>query len=121
MAYAILKTGGKQYVVEEGQELFIEKLSGQPGDKVEFDNILMTNKDGKIAVAGSKSGTKVKATIVDQLLADKVVIFKYKKRKRYRRKIGHRQPLTKIMVDKISFGRQTKAKAEESAEPEEQT
>lgn len=118
MSYAIVKTGGKQYKIEEGQELLIEKIAGAAGDKIELDDVLMTSKDGKVAVSGEKPAGKVKATVIGQVLDDKVIIFKYKPKKRYRRKIGHRQPLTMIKIDKISFSRAAKAKAEDVAAEE---
>ncbi len=114
--YAVLKSGGKQYKVEEGQVLRLEKLPGDVGSAIKFDQILMIG-DGESIQVGQPlvDGASVEARIVDQGRGKKIIVFKYKRRKRYRRKQGHRQEFTAIQVDSIL----TKTKsAPKKAEPE---
>jgi large subunit ribosomal protein L21 len=101
--YAVFKTGGKQYRVAEGQKLLVEKLPGGEGEDVTFADVLMVGggdvpKIGKPLVAGAK----VSAKIVKQDRGPKVVIFKFRRRKNYRRKTGHRQPYTELLITGIS-------------------
>ena len=100
--FAVIQTGGKQYLVEEGQELRIEKLEKNDGDKVEFDALLVSDDEGKDAKIGTpNTGVKVTATVVETRKDRKVSVIKYKPKTRYRRNVGHRQILTKIKIDKI--------------------
>ena len=101
--YAIIETGGKQYKVEEGMELYIEKLDTEAGDSVTFDKVLMVSKDGKLQV-GSPLLDKASVTAkVDRHgRGKKITVFKYKPKKNYSRKQGHRQPYTKVTIDKIN-------------------
>lgn len=101
--YAIVKTGGKQYKVSEGDVLFVEKLEANAGDVVTLNDVLAYSKDGEL-VLGSPvvEGASVQAKVLEQGKAKKVVVFKYKAKKDYRRKQGHRQPYTKIVVEKIN-------------------
>ena len=101
--YAIVKTGGKQYKVSEGDVLFVEKLEANTGDVVTLNDVLACSKDGEL-VLGSPvvEGASVQAKVLEQGKAKKVVVFKYKAKKDYRRKQGHRQPYTKIVVEKIN-------------------
>lgn len=96
--YAIIATGGKQYKVAKGDVLDVEKLDAQPGDKVELPVLLLN--DGKQAIvdAASLQDKKVTAEVVEQFKGEKVLVFKFKKRKRYHRANGHRQNLTKIQI-----------------------
>ena len=95
---AIIETGGKQYSVEEGKELYIEKLGLEQGDKVVFENVLMV--DGKIGTP-YLSGAKVTAEVVKNGKQKKILIFKYKnKKKSTRKRQGHRQPYTKVIIKK---------------------
>jgi large subunit ribosomal protein L21 len=96
---AVIETGGKQYLVEEGMELYVEKLDAKAGDKVVFDKVLMVN-----GVAGMPyvDGSKVEAKVIKQGKQKKVVVFKFKAKKKYRRTQGHRQPYTKVEITKIS-------------------
>ena len=96
--YAIVSTGGKQYKVAQGDVIDVEKLVAQPGDKVELD-VLMLN-DGATSTVDPTAleGKKVTAEVLDQFKDKKVVVFKFKKRKRYRRTKGHRQNLTKLKI-----------------------
>ncbi len=95
--FAVLRTGGKQYKVANGDVLSVEKLVGNVGDKVELTDLLMV--DGKLGAA--VKGAKVVAEIVEQFRDDKVIIFKKRRRHNYRRKKGHRQYLTAIKVTEI--------------------
>ena len=94
--FAILETGGKQYKVSEGDIIFVEKLDAEVGATVEFDNVKALSKDGVLKVgAPNVEGVKVTATVVRQAKAKKIYVFKYKK------KIGHRQPYTKVQIATI--------------------
>lgn len=101
--YAIIKTGGKQYRVSEGTVLKIEKVPGEKGDKVSFSEVLLVSADDGALKVGDPlvADAVVTAEICEQGKEKKVVVFKYKKRKNYRRKQGHRQPFTRIKIDKI--------------------
>ncbi len=100
--YAIVKTGGKQYKIEEGQVLRIEKIEGEVGSPVAFDQVLALS-DGETLTLGRPLLEKVAISgrIVAQDKATKIIVFKYKRRKRYRRKHGHRQPFTAVHIDSI--------------------
>ena len=100
--YAIVKTGGKQYKVEEGDVLQVEKLEGKAGDKVSLDEVLSIGGDKPVIGAPLVKGAAVEAEIVEQGKGDKVIIFKKKRRQNYRRKNGHRQPFTELKVIGIS-------------------
>jgi len=102
--YAVIKTGGKQYRVAEGQNLRIEKVTGEPGDKVVFDQILMLGGDEPKVGRPIVDGAKVEATILAQDRAKKIIVFKFRRRKNYRRKQGHRQPYTELQINNISAG-----------------
>jgi len=101
--YAIIASGGKQYKVRQGDILKVEKITGEVGSPVTFDKVLMYS-DGETANIGQPvlDNVAVKGHIVDQGKARKILVFKYKKRKRYRRKQGHRQPFTAIKIDSIA-------------------
>lgn len=96
MSYAIIKTGGKQYAVEPGQTLRVPTIEGKEGDKVNIDTLLSTEGNGI-----SMDGKAVEATIVSHGKADKIIVFKKKRRKQYKRKQGHRQGYTEIKIDTI--------------------
>lgn len=96
--FAVIRTGGKQYKVAQGDVIAVEKLEGNPGDKVELGEVLMAG--GKIG-APMLAGAKVLAEIVTQFRDDKVLIFKKRRRHNYRRKKGHRQYLTSIKITDI--------------------
>ena len=100
--YAIIQTGGKQYKVTEGSVLKIEKLNVEPGDRLTLDQVLMVSDDNEVRVGNPLVATaQVIATVLEQGRNKKVIVYKFKKRKNYRRKQGHRQPYTKIKVEKI--------------------
>jgi large subunit ribosomal protein L21 len=102
--YAVVNTGGKQYKVQKGETLRIEKIPGEVGSQVTFDKVLMVA-DGENVRVGRPLLEKaaVLASIVEQDKAKKIIVFKYKRRKRYRRKQGHRQPYTAIRIDGIDM------------------
>lgn len=101
--YAIIETGGKQYRVQEGDVLFIEKLDVAAGDAVEFDKVLAVSNGSELTVgAPVVEGAKVSATVEKNGKAKKVIVFKYKAKKDYRKKQGHRQPYTKVKIEKIN-------------------
>lgn len=102
--YAVIKTGGKQYRVAEGQNLRVEKVAGEPGDTVTFDQVLMLGGDEPKVGRPTLDGAKVEAKIVAQDRAKKIIVFKFRRRKNYRRKQGHRQPYTELQVTNISAG-----------------
>jgi len=97
--FAIVDIAGQQFKVKKNDELFVHRLEGNAGDKVEF-SILMVSKEGNITFANSAS--KVQAEIIDHLKGDKVIVFKKKRRKGYMKKNGHRQSLTKIRINEIA-------------------
>ena len=100
--YAIVEIAGQQFKVEKDQQVYVHRLESKEGSKVEFDNVLLIDNDGKIKVgAPAISGAKVTAKVVSHLKGDKVVVFKKKRRKGYRVKNGHRQSLTEILIQKI--------------------
>lgn len=101
--YAIIKTGGKQYKVSEGDELFIEKLDAEDGTVVTFEEVL-TVVDGDTVKIGAPlvAGAKVNAKVVKSGKAKKIRVFKYKAKSNYRRRAGHRQPYTKVVIEKIT-------------------
>ncbi len=98
--FAIVTIAGQQFKVKQDDELFVHRLEGNAGDKVEFSDVLMVSNEGNITV-GNNSKT-VQAEIVDHLKGDKVIIFKKNRRKGYQKKNGHRQSLTKIKINAIA-------------------
>ncbi|EDL62800.1 50S ribosomal protein L21 [Rossellomorea vietnamensis] len=100
--YAIIETGGKQIKVEEGQSIYIEKLAGNEGETVTFDKVLFVGGDNVKVGSPLVDGATVTAKVEKQGRAKKLVVFKYKPKKNYRRKQGHRQPYTKVTIDKIN-------------------
>ena len=99
--YAVFKTGGKQYRVAQGDKLRVEKLPGNVGDAVTFDQVLMVGGDALKLGKPLVGGAKVEAKIVGQGLGRKLVVFKFRRRKNYRRKTGHRQPFTALEITSI--------------------
>lgn len=99
--YAIIATGGKQYRVSEGDVIYIEKIDAQVDSTVSFDVLLMDN-DGDVKIGTPVvEGVKVEGKVVGQIRGEKIVVYKYKSKKNYRRKQGHRQPYTKVEITKI--------------------
>ncbi|AXH99300.1 50S ribosomal protein L21 [Sporosarcina sp. PTS2304] len=101
--YAIIETGGKQIKVEAGQEIYIEKVSGEADEVVTFDKVLMVGGDDVKVGAPFVEGATVTGKVVKQGRGKKITVFKYKPKKNYRKKQGHRQPYTKIVIDGINL------------------
>jgi len=101
--YAVIETGGKQYKVSEGDTIFIEKLEAEEGAAVTFDKVLVVA-DGEDVKFGAPTvtGATVTANVVKNGKAKKIYVFKMKRKKNYRRKKGHRQPFTKVTIEKIN-------------------
>lgn len=99
--YAIIKTGGKQYVVEEGKVISIEKLDVEEGAEVTFDEVLLVSEDDVKIGQPNVAGAKVTGKVLEQGKERKIRIFKYKAKSNYRRRQGHRQPFTKVKIEKI--------------------
>jgi large subunit ribosomal protein L21 len=103
MAYAVIQTGGKQYRVSEGDEIEVEKLDVEAGASAEFSEVLLIS-DGEAVSIGAPmvTGAKVTAEVVEQFKDDKVIAFKFRRRKGYHRTVGHRRQLTKLKIKTIS-------------------
>ena len=103
MSYAIIQTGGKQYRVSEGDVLSVEKLDAEAGKETTFSDVLLVVNGDKINLgAPLVTGASVKAEVVEQYKDEKVIAFKFKRRKGYHRTVGHRRQLTKLKITKIS-------------------
>ena len=115
--YAVVTTGGKQYRVEPGSELEVERLSGDAGSSVTFDRVLLVG-DGEAVTIGTPNveGATVNGTVLGEALGPKLIIFKFKQKATYRRKNGHRQHLTRIRIDEINASGKS-ARAEKAEKP----
>lgn len=102
MAHAVIRTGGKQYRVAAGDVVRVEKLGGEPGDKITFDEVLAVEGDSPQFGSPLVAGAKVSGEIVTQDRDKKIVVFKFKRRKKYRRKAGHRQSFTAVKITEVS-------------------
>ena len=101
--YAIVETGGKQFKVQEGDSLQVEKLEGEIGALVELDKVLAIIKDGEMTLGKPYvEGAKISVKITEHGKGDKILVFKYKPKKNYRRIRGHRQPYTRVLVESIA-------------------
>lgn len=101
--YAVIKTGGKQYKVQEGDVLFLEKISSEEGETVVFDKVLAVSEGEEFTVGTpTVEGASVTAKVLGHGKGRKIIVFKYKPKKNYRRKQGHRQPYTKVQIEKIN-------------------
>ncbi|MTI48497.1 MAG: 50S ribosomal protein L21 [Firmicutes bacterium] len=101
--YAVIETGGKQYRVQEGDTVFVEKLNGEAGDKITLDKVLLIAGDEDLKVGKPYlEGAAVEAEVVEQGKAKKIIVFKYKSKKDYRKKQGHRQPYTRLKISNIN-------------------
>lgn len=117
--YAIVEISGKQYKVQEGDIVFVDRLENlEEGSKVTFDKVLLISDDKKVTVGqDTVKGAKVEATVVGHGKGKKILVFKYKAKKNYRRTQGHRQPYTKVQIEKIATAtRAKKATTEEVKE-----
>jgi len=100
--YAVIRSGGKQYRVTPGQTIRLEKFSGDVGSKVELGDVLLVDNDGEIKVGSPLvANAKVEATVIEQDRARKILVFKKKRKKQYRRTNGHRQDFTAVRIEKI--------------------
>ena len=100
--YAVIETGGKQYRVQEGDVVFVEKLSASEGDSVDFDKVLLCSNDDGLKVGKPYvDGSKVQGTVLSQGKDKKIIVYKYKAKKNYSKRQGHRQPHTKVKIEKI--------------------
>lgn len=101
--YAVIETGGKQYKVHEGDVVFVEKLDAEEGSLVTFDRVLAVNREGSMSFGNPLvSGASVNAKVIGHGKDRKIIVFKYKAKKNYRKKQGHRQPYTKVQIEKIN-------------------
>lgn len=101
--YAIIETGGKQYRVQEGEVLFVEKLTAEEGEAVVFDKVLAVSSEDDFTVGSPVvKGASVNAKVLGHGKDKKIIVFKYKPKKGYRRKQGHRQPYTRVQIEKIN-------------------
>ena len=122
--YAIIESCGKQYKVTEGDVVFFEKLDAEEGKKVTFDNVILVSNEGKVQIGNPYvKGVKVEGKVISHGKGKKIIVFKMKPKKNYRRKQGHRQPYTKVEITSIKIATKkttTKtAKADEKAEVKE--
>ena len=115
--FAVIKTGGKQYKVAKDDTIFVETLAGAPGSTVEINDVLMIGTDGKEPQLDALDKATVFAEVVEQTKAPKIIVFKKKRRKNYRRKAGHRQNLTLLRITGISASGQKPAKGAAKAKP----
>ncbi|MCF8466184.1 MAG: 50S ribosomal protein L21 [Sneathiella sp.] len=117
--FAVIKTGGKQYKVAKDDVIKVERLAGEAGDNVQLDQVLaITGEDGALSIgAPLLEGAFVSATLLEQARADKIVVFKKKRRQNYRRKAGHRQDLTVLRITDIAAKGAKKAAPKKAAEP----
>ncbi|MBE7086069.1 MAG: 50S ribosomal protein L21 [Clostridiales bacterium] len=101
--YAIIDNGNKQYKVQEGDIVKLEKLAANEGEEVSFNVLMVSDDNGNVKVGAEAASAKVTATVVKQAKAKKVIVFKYKAKKNERKKQGHRQPFTAVKVEKIEL------------------
>ncbi len=115
--YAIVEIAGQQFKVEKNDEIFVHRLEGDPGTKIEFNEVLLLDNDGKVTVGKPLvEGSMITGKILDHVRGDKVVVFKKKRRKGYQKESGHRQDFSKILIEDIAVkgAKAKKAKAEET-------
>ncbi|MFN8255306.1 MAG: 50S ribosomal protein L21 [Bacteroidales bacterium] len=102
--YAIVEIAGQQFKVENEKKIFVHRLDKNAGDAVEFDKVLLVDKDGKVKIgAPTVKGAKVSAKVIDHVRGDKVIVFKKKRRKGYQKRNGHRQDFTQIQIETITL------------------
>jgi len=102
MSYAVIRTGGKQYRVAEGETVRVDRLAGKAGEKVKFDDVLVVGGAEPKIGKGKIAGASVEAEIVGEVKGDKLVVFKFRRRKRSRKKAGHRQAYTAVKILKVT-------------------
>ncbi len=115
--YAIIESCGKQYKAQEGEIVFFEKLDVEEGKKVTFDKVILVSEEGKVQVGNPYvKGAKVEGKVVSHGKAKKIIVFKMKPKKNYRRKQGHRQPYTKVEITSIKLASKKEETTEKKAE-----
>lgn len=119
--YAIIETGGKQYKVEEGTRLRVERLDVPEGDRVVFDRVLLLSHQGKVLAGDELAEARVEATVLGHGKGNKIIVFKYKPKKGYRRKKGHRQLFTELRIDRIHGGKSTSRSKGKKKVPEKES
>ena len=122
--YAIVEIAGQQFKVEKNDEIFVHRLEGDPGTKLEFKEVLLVDHDGKISIGTPHvEGSKISGKILEHARGDKVIVFKKKRRKGFQKETGHRQDFSKILIETISLKgareKKVKKEAEETAPAEE--
>ncbi len=119
MTYAVIEAGGKQFFAREGEAIEVDRLPLEEGQKVTFDKVLLVAQEDKVLVGRpTVAGAKVQGTVVAQVKGPKIVVFKYKPKERYRRKQGHRQRYTRVLIERIQVAKgkaSAKAQAGEEA------
>ncbi len=120
--YAIVEIAGQQFKVKKNDEIFVHRLEGEPGTKVEFEEVLLIDKEGKISVgAPHVEGSRVSGKILEHARGDKVIVFKKKRRKGFQKESGHRQDFSKILIENITVkgaAKEKKAKTEDETPAE---
>jgi large subunit ribosomal protein L21 len=115
MKYAVIESGGKQYIIREGETVEVDRLLLEPGEKVTFDLVLLVSDEGKTQVGTPYlENVEVKGSVVAQVKGPKILVFRYKPKERYRVRKGHRQKYTRVVVDKISVKKAAATKEKES-------
>ncbi len=99
--YAVIVSGGKQYRVSQGDTIYVEKLDQEPDSKVSFDVLMLGSEDGVEVGSPTLAGAKVEGKVVSQVKGEKIIIYKYKSKKNYHRKAGHRQNYTKVEITAV--------------------
>ena len=118
--YVIVEIAGQQFKVEKEDEIFVHRLEGEPGTKVEFNEVLLVDHEGKISIGTPHvEGSKITGKIIGHARGDKVIIFKKKRRKGFQKESGHRQDFSKILIEKITVKGSSKAKTHQKEETEE--
>ena len=101
--YAVIQTGGKQYRVQQGDVIFVEKINAQADEAVTFDEVLLVGNDGETKIGTPVvAGAKVEGKVLEQVKSKKIVVYKYKAKKNERKKQGHRQPYTKVEITAVN-------------------
>lgn len=117
MSYAVFESGGKQYIAREGANVDVDRMSVEAGEKITFDEVLLTSDNGNVNVGTPYvKGAKVKVRVVGEVKGPKILVFKFKPKIRYKRMKGHRQPYTRVEIESIEFPAGKKAKAKPKAE-----
>jgi large subunit ribosomal protein L21 len=117
MRYAIVASGGKQYLAREGQNLEVDRLAHETGETIEFSEVLLAADGGQVMVgAPSVEGARVSGTVEGEVRGEKIIVFRYQPKKRRRRKLGHRQTYTRVRIDRIEAPGLERAQAEADAE-----